>query len=106
MDGYLNVVQKRADSLIQITIKERKEHGLGCLFLDFSKENNMDCGYVSLSNGNFPEHLQQYTERMKSVPNSIIFFYIYDGKEDRMLEIDLDKNSNFYNQSDPSEQSN
>ena len=97
MEGYLNVVEKRIDSLVQISIKERKQNGLGCLFLDFCKENHLDCAYISIDNPNFPGHLNNYKERMQSVPESIIFLYVFDEKDDKMIEIDLDKNSNFFN---------
>ena len=96
MDGYLNVVQKRMDSLIQITIKERKEKGLGCLFLDFTKKNNMDCSYIDINDSYFPSFLDKYKERMVSLPNSIIFLLIFDENEHKMIEIDLDKNSKYY----------
>ena len=96
MEGYLNVVEKRIDSLVQISIKERKQNGLGCLFLDFCKENHLDCAYISIDNPNFPGHLNNYKERMQTVPESIIFLYVFDEKDDKMIEIDLDKNSNFF----------
>ena len=93
MDGYLNVVQKRLDSLIQITITERKDKGIGCLFLNFSKENHLDCSYITIDSEYFPKHLDNYKERMISVPSSIIFLYIFDKSEHKILEIDLDKNN-------------
>ena len=40
MDKYFNAIQTRLDELIQISIKERQEHGMGALFLDFTKINN------------------------------------------------------------------
>jgi len=96
MEGYINVVENRIDSLVQITIKERKENGLGCLFLNFSKPNHLDCAYISINSENFPEHLNEYKERMKGVPSSIIFFYVFDDKDNKMIEMDLDKNSKFF----------
>ena len=102
MEGYLNVVEKRIDSLVQISIKERKQNGLGCLFLDFCKANHLDCAYISISNPNFPAHLNQYKERMQTVPESIIFLYVFDEKDDKMIEIDLDKNSKFFESETPS----
>ena len=96
MEGYLNVVQKRLQDLVQISIKERKEHGLGCLFLDFCKPNNLDCAYISINSENFPKHLNNYKERIESVPSSIIFLFVFDDNEDKMIEMDLDKNSKFF----------
>lgn len=94
MDGYLNVVHKRLDSLIQITITERKDKGIGCLFLNFTKENHLDCSYITIGSEHFPTYLEDYKERMISVPPSIIFLYIFDESDYKILEIDLDKNNN------------
>ena len=46
MDGYLNVVERRMDDLIKISIQERKSKGFGVLFIDFTKENEMNCFYL------------------------------------------------------------
>lgn len=97
MEGYLNVVQKRLQDLVQISIKERKEHGIGCLFMDFSNANKLDCRYVALHNELFPRSVfEKYRDRITSVPTSIIFLFIYDSTDETMLEIDLDKNSTFH----------
>ena len=98
MEGYLNVVQKRLQDLVQISIKERKEHGIGCLFMDFSNTNKLECRYVALHNELFPRNVfEKYRDRITSVPTSIIFLFIYDSFDETILEIDLDKNSTFHN---------
>lgn len=97
MEGYLNVVQKRLQDLVQISIKERKANGIGCLFMDFSNANKLDCRYVALHNELFPRSVfEKYRDRITSVPTSIIFLFIYDSTDETMLEIDLDKNSTFH----------
>ena len=97
MEGYLNVVQNRLQDLVQISIKERKENGIGCLFMDFSNPQNLDCRYVALTNELFPSSAYtKYYDRISSVPTSIIFLLIYDNINETMVEIDLDKNSNFH----------
>ena len=97
MEGYLNVIQKRLQDLVQISIKERKEHGIGCLFMDFSNANKLDCRYVALHNELFPRSVfEKYRDRITSVPTSIIFLFIYDSSDETMVEIDLDKNSTFH----------
>ena len=99
MQQYLSIINKRLDDLIKITINERKANGLGILFLDFSDKTKMDCRYASLSNEEFPQIVRErYYERITSLPNSIIFFLIYDGQEELLYEVDLDKNSTFYKQ--------
>ena len=42
MENYLSIVQNRIQDLIQITIKERTDNGLGMLFIDFTNKTNMD----------------------------------------------------------------
>ena len=99
MRNYLSIINKRLDDLIKITINERKVNGLGILFLDFSDKTKMDCRYASLSNEEFPKIVRErYCERITSLPNSIIFFLIYDGQEELLYEVDLDKYSTFYKQ--------
>ena len=99
MDKYIHIVNNRLDDLIKITIENRNQQnkGLGITFLDFSESNNLDCRYVGLSDERFPDIVRQtYYDRMISVPNSVIFFLIYDGVDELLYEVDLDKNSTYY----------
>ena len=36
MEGYLNIINSRINDLVQISIQERKNNGLGVLFMDFT----------------------------------------------------------------------
>ena len=66
-------------------------------FLDFSEKEKLDCRYVGVSEEHFPSIVRErYSERMMKVPSSIIFFLIYDGTDELLYEVDLDKNSNFH----------
>lgn len=97
MEGYLNQVNNNLEDLIKISINERKQNGIGVSFLDFSEANRMDCRYVGLHNELFPDTVKQrYQDRILGVPKSILFFLIYDGKEEILFEVDLDKNSNYH----------
>ena len=97
MEGYLNQVNHNLEDLIKITIQERTKNGIGVSFLDFTEANRMDCRYVGLNNELFPDTVRQrYQDRILGVPNSIIFFLIYDGKEEVLFEVALDKNSNYH----------
>ena len=97
MEGYLNQVNHNLEDLIKITIQERTNNGIGVSFLDFTEANRMDCRYVGLHNELFPDTVRQrYQDRILGVPNSIIFFLIYDGKDEVLFEVDLDKNSNYH----------
>lgn len=96
MEQYFDIINKRVEELIQITIKERTDKGLGVLFLDFSDMAKFDCRYIPYCSEYFPPELwKMYGERMNSVPKSIIFLYVYDKDKNCILEIDLDKDSNF-----------
>ena len=104
--SYLNVIQKRIDSLIQITIKERKEKGIGMLFIEIKKDE-MNCKYISLYEESFPKDIKlNYRDRMINIPSSIIFFCVSTESESSILEIDLDKNSNFHSQVNASQTKN
>jgi hypothetical protein len=97
MEKYLPSVNNRLDELIQITITERKQKGLGVLFLDFSEKDKLDCRYAGLSEEHFPQIVRDtYSDRMFSAPNSVIFFLIYDGTNELLYEVDLDKESDYH----------
>ena len=99
MEKYANIINNRIDQLIQITIKDRTENGLGMLFLDFTEKLELNCKYIPLQSDLFPDELRKsYGDRMRDVPNSIIFFFIFDNENNQILEIDLDKNSKFHDQ--------
>ena len=97
MNKYFGIIENRIDKLIQISITERKDKGLGVLFLDFCDEQTLDCRYVAYNSEDFPDDVkQQYSDRINSIPDTIIFLFLYDKNNKTMLEIDLDKNSNFH----------
>lgn len=105
MDNYVNIVNNRIDDLIKISINERKEHGIGILFLNFCNKEKMDVFYIPLHNkekdgihSDFPKDLIEYfTNKIKEVPKSVIFFNIYDDTESLNMELDLEKNSDYTN---------
>lgn len=99
MERYLKIAENRMDQLIQIYISERKANGEGAIFLNFCDEEKMDCAYIPFSSEQFPIDLRKkILERREIVPKSVIFFNLFDKENDTLLELDLDKNSNFYNQ--------
>ena len=79
MNKYFGIIENRIDKLIQISISERKDKGLGVLFLDLCDEQKLDCRYVPYNSDDFPDDVkQQYGERINSIPNTIIFLFLYD----------------------------
>ncbi len=97
MEYYINQVNNHIDNLVKIAITERKQNGIGVSFLDFTEADRMDCRYVAIADPIFPDIVRQrYLDRINSVPNSVIFFLIYDGIDELLYEVDLDKNSTFY----------
>jgi hypothetical protein len=94
---YANIVNSRLQNLIQIYITERKENGIGMLFINFTNKDKMDVFYNPLYdkeneclNPQFPEDLSKcLTENNK--PQSIIYFNIFDGNGNFLMEMDLDK---------------
>ena len=103
-DIYLKMIEKRIDQLVQIYISNRKENGLGMLFLNFCDKEKLDVFYNPLydkekecANEMFPKKLISYVTDNKN-PDSIIYFNLFDNDGDFMLKLDLDKNSNYLNQ--------
>ena len=89
--------------MLQIYITNRKEYGLGMLFLNFCNKEKLDVFYNPIydkekecSNEMFPKDLISYVTDNKT-PDSIIYFNLFDNEGDFMLTIDLDKNGKFLN---------
>jgi len=96
---YVNIVNKRITELVQIYISDRKRLGDGMLFLNFTNKEKMDVFFNPINdnenecaNTQFPEELMKYMNN-RDIPNSVIFFYIFDDTNNTILEIDLDKHS-------------
>ena len=105
MESYLNVFNNRVSDLIQISIKERSEKKNGILFLNFSIKDKLDVYYIPLidkDSGEIhkdfpPDMVSSFIEKSKTVPPSVIFFYLYDEKDGMFLELDLEKDSEYTN---------
>ena len=98
MENYLKIAESRMDQLIQIYISERKANGEGVIFLNFCNPEKMDCTYIPFVSEKFPiDFRNRILERREKVPSSVIFFNLFDNTNNTLLEVDLDKNSNFYN---------
>ena len=102
-DIYLKMIETRIDQLVQIYITNRKEHGLGMLFLNFCDKEKLDVFYNPIydkekecPNEMFPTSLISYVTDNKN-PDSIIYFNLFDNEGDFMLTIDLDKNGTYLN---------
>ena len=98
MEGYLNIINSRINDLVQISIQERKNNGLGVLFMDFTDKLKLNCYFLKIDDKQFPPQLRtQIIDRYENSPKSIIYFNVYDENISEIVEIDLDKNSNFHN---------
>ena len=94
---YANIINSRLKDLIQIYITERKQNGIGMLFINFTNKEKMDVSYNPLYdkeneciNPLFSQDLLKYlTENNK--PPSIIYFNIFDANGNFIMELDLDK---------------
>lgn len=80
--------------LIQITIKERTDKGIGSLFLGYNEENKkIDCFYYPLAEKSFPEIYREiYTNLFEKNPSSIIYFHYFQNNSNSIVQYDLDKN--------------
>tara|TARA_B100000902_G_C26692723_1_gene613278 strand:+ start:41 stop:367 length:327 start_codon:yes stop_codon:yes gene_type:complete len=89
------------DTLIQITITERKSKGFGALFMEVNHEkNNVDCRFIDKQTAyNTPGFKDIYDNLEKNNRPSVAFFVlvVYDldteSSNIRILNIDLDKKS-------------
>ena len=103
-NNYISIINNRIDDLIKISINERKQHGNGILFLNFTNKEKLDVFYISLYkdtgtiNESFPQELINYLiDKIKSVPPSVIFLNIFDENKNINLELDLEKDSEYTN---------
>ena len=102
---YISIINNRMEDLIKISINERKQHGNGVLFLNFTDKEKLDVFYISLYNKetgtineSFPKELINYLiDKIKNVPPSVIFFNIFDEYKNMNLELDLEKDSEYTN---------
>ena len=96
-----NFCNNNMDTLIQITITERKDKGFGALFLEVNKEDNkIDCRFIDRQTAyNTPGFQEIYDNLEKSHRPSVAFFVlvVYDSEQEasniRILNVDLDKKS-------------
>tara|TARA_Y100000022_G_scaffold33798_1_gene27061 strand:- start:14 stop:340 length:327 start_codon:yes stop_codon:yes gene_type:complete len=95
-----NFFNNNIDSLIQITIKERKDKGFGALFMEVNHEkNNVDCRFINRETAyNTPGFKEIYDNLQSNHRPSVAFFVLVvfnkekDTSEIQILNIDLDKN--------------
>ena len=96
-----NFCSNNMDSLIQITIKERKDKGFGALFLEVNHEkNNVDCRFIDRETAyNTPGFKEIYDNLQRNNRPSVAFFVLVvfnkekETSEIQILNIDLDKKS-------------
>jgi len=89
------------DTLIQITITNRKDKGFGALFLEVNHEtNNVDCRFIDKQTAyNTPGFKEIYDNLEENSRPSVAFFVlvVYDPETEssniRILNVDLDKKS-------------
>ena len=87
-------------SLVQISIKERKDQGFGALFIDYNDETKkIDCSYIHIGSEHFPDELrEQFTHFKENNKESIIYFiYTKIVEEDKLgleiIQLDLELDS-------------
>tara|TARA_B100001989_G_C24211804_1_gene303421 strand:- start:64 stop:333 length:270 start_codon:yes stop_codon:yes gene_type:complete len=83
-----NFLQNNKQQLIQIYINERlrSQNQLGSLFIDFSKNDNADVYYLTLSD--MPENIRKKFLELENLnQKNTIFFYIFDSNVSNIVEI-------------------
>ena len=83
-----NFLQNNKQQLIQIYINERlrSQNQLGSLFIDFSKNDNADVYYLTLSD--MPENIRKKFLEVENLnQKNTIFFYIFDNNVSNIVEI-------------------
>ena len=96
-----NFCNNNLDTLIQITITERKEKGFGALFIEINKETNkVDCRFIDKQTAyNTPGFKDIYDNLEINHKPSIAFFVLVSYNSEtqsstvKILNVDLDKKS-------------
>ena len=81
-------MEDNKDKLIQIYIKERLLNfgKMGALFVDFSKGDNADVYFLTLSN--MPEDIRnQFLRKDNIEQKNTVFIYVFDKSESQILDI-------------------
>lgn len=95
LEGF---VSNNIDTLIQITITDRKSKGFGALFMEVNHEtNNVDCRFIDKQTAyNTPGFKEIYDSLEENSRPSVAFFVlvVYDSESEssniRILNVDLD----------------
>ena len=86
----INFLKNNKQQLIQIYIKERalNYNENGALFIDFTKNQNADVYYLTLSkmDGKIRSNIMA---REKFGRDNIIYFYLFDNNNSNILEIEI-----------------
>jgi hypothetical protein len=84
-------------SLVQISITERKDKGFGAIFIDYNEETKkVDCRYLPLDSEVFPEELREQFSHFNETNKTSIIYFIYTKivEEDKMgleiIQLDLE----------------
>ena len=81
-------LEDNKDKLIQIYIKERLLNfgKMGALFVDFSKGDNADVYFLTLSN--MPEDIRnQFLRKDNIEQKNTVFIYVFDKSQSQILDI-------------------
>ena len=76
--------------LIQISITERHQKGLGIMFMNIEDEE-MKCGFISIGESQIPSNIRDEVIEMNKKKNSDIYLYFNDKDNSQLITIDLDK---------------
>ncbi len=76
--------------LIQISITERKNNGLGILLLNIV-DNEMKCQFLKIDNETIPKKIKEDIINMYKEKNSDVYFYFNHESESKLITLDLDK---------------
>ena len=90
----LKFFENNRDTLIQLSISERKQNGFGVTIIDMSnieqKPDNVDVKYFPINYPLIDPKLREYLiERKNNVPESVLFFCMVFKDSSINLEIDL-----------------
>jgi hypothetical protein len=90
-DVNFKFFENNRDTLIQLSISERRENGFGVTIIDMTEsKTNVDVKYLPINHPHLSEKIRKdIITKKEKVPDSVLFFCLMLNGDNLILEIDL-----------------
>ena len=92
-DVNFKFLENNRDTLIQLSISERRENGFGVTLIDMQKATtNVDVKYVPINHPSLSNEIKtDILKKKENAPDSVLYFCLLLNGDNVIIEIDLAK---------------